>query len=243
VAPLLTGEEKVMKYLLVAIGCGIIIIVATACASAATIQLHHDPSIAAHGLIPQDGFNLTFDSETDLEWLDVSLTTNLSYNQVRSQFDSGGQYEGFRHAKWQEVTAFWEHAGIFPVPTVVPHGDPIVIDGGAASATLELIMALGTTSPGPWVHGYIDDFGILNPTASPLVGSAEIHPDALGQDLSLGIVGNFFGPDEPASNIGSWLIRDAQPVPEPDGSIVGHSLRSYTIAVILSRNRSRRRNR
>lgn len=54
-------------------------------------------SLAAHAEIIDLG-SITRDTNTGLEWLDVTETVNLSYNQVTAQMGSGGTYEGWRYA-------------------------------------------------------------------------------------------------------------------------------------------------
>ena len=67
--------------------------------------LFANPASAA--LIEQDLFAagdglITFDDQTGLEWLDLTETTNLSYNDVET--DGGGWLSlGFRHATGAEV--------------------------------------------------------------------------------------------------------------------------------------------
>ena len=59
---------------------------------------------------PGDGL-LTYDPATGLEWLDLSYTTNRSYNDIVSQLEPGGEFEGFRYASIAEITALWDHLG------------------------------------------------------------------------------------------------------------------------------------
>jgi hypothetical protein len=39
---------------------------------------------------------ITFDTDTKLEWLDVTQTLNLSFNDVQSELGVGGQFDGWR---------------------------------------------------------------------------------------------------------------------------------------------------
>ena len=50
---------------------------------------------------PQDGKNVTTDTATGLQWLDWSLTTNRSYNDVFAQ-TQGGNLDGWRYATEDE---------------------------------------------------------------------------------------------------------------------------------------------
>ena len=46
---------------------------------------------------------ITIDSDTGLEWLNWTVTTNLSYNDMLTELGAGGSYEGWRHATREEV--------------------------------------------------------------------------------------------------------------------------------------------
>ncbi len=45
-----------------------------------------------------DHGHYTTDTNNGLDWLDVTISVNQSYNYVSSQFGSGGEYEGWRYA-------------------------------------------------------------------------------------------------------------------------------------------------
>ena len=52
------------------------------------------------------------DTTTGLQWLDLSITANQSYNEVMTQLQQGGSYEGFRYATRDEVLHLWSEANI-----------------------------------------------------------------------------------------------------------------------------------
>lgn len=58
-----------------------------------------------------DNGNITTDTETGLDWLDITESTNLSYNYVSSQFGVGGQFEGWRYANTNDMRDYLNHAG------------------------------------------------------------------------------------------------------------------------------------
>jgi len=58
-----------------------------------------------------DGGSVTRDDESGLEWLDLTLSTNRSYNDVSGEFGIGGDYEGWRYASTTEIGLFFTHAG------------------------------------------------------------------------------------------------------------------------------------
>ena len=47
--------------------------------------------------------NITLDTTTALEWLDLTETAGLSYNYVNNQLLTGGKYEGWRYATLSET--------------------------------------------------------------------------------------------------------------------------------------------
>lgn len=62
---------------------------------------------------PQFGADtLTRDTATGLEWLDLTVTLNRSFNNVSARLAPGRLYDGFRYATLEEVEALWAGAGI-----------------------------------------------------------------------------------------------------------------------------------
>lgn len=59
----------------------------------------------------QDGFNITLDTSTNLEWLDWSLTLSRNYNDVFAQ-TQGGNLDGWRYATESEFASLAASAGI-----------------------------------------------------------------------------------------------------------------------------------
>jgi len=55
---------------------------------------------------------ITFDTATGLRWLDVTLSTPYSHEEILLELQPGGRFEGFRLATQAEVMAFWQNAGI-----------------------------------------------------------------------------------------------------------------------------------
>ncbi|MCP5066018.1 MAG: PEP-CTERM sorting domain-containing protein [bacterium] len=55
---------------------------------------------------------MTLDTDTNLEWLDWTASTSLSYDSIVGMFGSGGLYEGWRHADVDEVSGLYAAAGL-----------------------------------------------------------------------------------------------------------------------------------
>ncbi|MFC1773854.1 VPLPA-CTERM sorting domain-containing protein [Pseudomonadota bacterium] len=56
--------------------------------------------------------NLLFDTVTNMRWLDLSVTADISHDTVVTNLGTGGLFEGWRLATQEEVLELWGHAGI-----------------------------------------------------------------------------------------------------------------------------------
>ncbi len=59
------------------------------------------PSIVTAEII--DHGNFLTDTETQLDWLNITHSVNRSYEDISSQFDTGGEFEGWRYASIEEI--------------------------------------------------------------------------------------------------------------------------------------------
>ncbi len=74
-------------------------------------------------LVPGSGDQLiTLDTDTDLEWLNLTATANRSYLDILGGAGGYTTTYGFRYATGAEISALWQHAGItkFGLTQVVP---------------------------------------------------------------------------------------------------------------------------
>ncbi|MCP4463030.1 MAG: VPLPA-CTERM sorting domain-containing protein, partial [Planctomycetaceae bacterium] len=53
----------------------------------------------------------TIDTVSGLEWLDLQWSADMSFNDVKDEFGSGGLFEGWRYATLGEVATFWSNSG------------------------------------------------------------------------------------------------------------------------------------
>lgn len=72
---------------------------------------------AASAIIDQDwqtpgDANILFDTSTNMQWLDLSVTADMSHDAVVANLSYGGIFEGWRLATQNEVLDLWTHAGI-----------------------------------------------------------------------------------------------------------------------------------
>ena len=164
--------------------------------------LPHFPSPAHAVLI--DLAQVTRDTDTGLDWLDISATLFLSPSTVVSQMEPGGPLEGFRYATSTEVYTLWMDAGIPNIPGLT---------GGNYGPIVDLILMITpTNASGGERHsaGYAlnPDIpgGYLIPTLAHYASSFFGFP-AGEAILSTGRDNPYFG---------SWLVHDTTaPVPEP----------------------------
>ncbi len=101
-------------------------------------------SINANAALINNG-TYTTDSATGLDWLDLSLTNSMSYDQVSSQFGVGGLFEGYRYATVAELDAFGSGASLATID-----------DLWASSAGAILFFTADFTGSGNVVVGYYD---------------------------------------------------------------------------------------
>ncbi|MFK7914879.1 MAG: PEP-CTERM sorting domain-containing protein [Pseudomonadales bacterium] len=168
---------------------------ASAGASAALIST--DLNNAADGL-------LTLDTDTGLEWLDLTETFNMSIGQVQPLLNSGASLSSFRLAEVSEVHTLMSNAGL-PVSTTTGTISSAAADLGAANA---LTALLGETVGAHYgsryngVRGHLLDNGV-----DRVVGAYTISGTRLFNDFFAG------RPTWPGAGV--WLVRSANEVSEP----------------------------
>lgn len=161
--------------------------------------------------------SVTLDTATGLEWLDLTLSINRSYNDVSANFGVGGDFEGWRYATAADLVTLFTNAG-FP---------PFYYSSPATPAMLALIQMFGATYADTfgaqsgldtYTDGFFDDGNPFDPVSHALLdhdlrdyggGPINVERAALS------------GPNgDPALGTpweGSWLVRagEATAVPEP----------------------------
>jgi len=164
-----------------------------------------------------DGF-ITRDSETGLDWLDVTLTVGLTFDQVRT----GIWYQqGFRYATKEDLQILFLHA------ETPDDGFDISVTNPAE--TLHLAQLLSPTflsGNRVTVMGFMgtDFFGNqvslqnhpIDVTFSALLGKVDYISNIGSGDIGEAhFTGGHPFSDQASSTYGSFLIRSANPVPEP----------------------------
>ena len=161
--------------------------------------------------------SVTFDSATNLEWLDVTHSRNRSLNDLTgvdgsNEFLVGGDFEGWRYATEQDVITLFDNAGVRD-QTAGTVGFEI-LSGSFADAVAPFIALTGDVHVGvAQKHNaatYLDDnpadgfigraYGLTFDAPSTLSPRSDIFP-------------NFWDVSVAEEFSGNWLIRRA--VPEP----------------------------
>jgi hypothetical protein len=171
---------------------------------------------------------LTRDTATNLEWLDLTVSQNLSTATVGAELAPGGSFQGFRYATNAElcalVTPYFGKATCGEVFGFNP------LDFGKAEAFVDLFGATfpsgdslrGLLAPDP-LNGQI--FGASFFTR-PLFSEADADLQAV----------TF--PRAAFPNEGSWLVREANvTVPEPSSLLLG--LAALSLVGLQRRRRGR----
>ena len=159
---------------------------------------------------------LTVDTSTGLAWLDLPLTSGLSYQEVLAATQPGGAFAGFRYASAQEVFAFFDAANL-------PKQGWYSESSSAAQPILSFISLVGATSS---QDGRQETLGR---TGTP--GDLEAHigvgldfayqngvPGYLRDGASGWPSGGSLGDSYNSGSWGSWLI---EPIPEPTSLELG----------------------
>lgn len=68
-------------------------------------------SFGANASLVEQG-DITVDSATGLQWLDLSESVGRSYQDITTQFGTGGDFEGYRYATRDETMQLFTNAGI-----------------------------------------------------------------------------------------------------------------------------------
>jgi hypothetical protein len=177
-----------------------------------------------------DNGNYTTDTKSGLDWLDVTLSVNQSYNYVSSQFGVGGEYEGWRYATGIEfntmVSNFTDESHT-PSDFSLRIHEEGKIDAlvGFLGSTLDayFLPAFGETYDAS--YGYPEGEGMdytygllldLDPTGNHYLAIILDDDRTFDHPDTSDIYGSNNLPDYAIYNIGSYLVRDTIPtVPVP----------------------------
>lgn len=155
---------------------------------------------------------ITWDTDTGLEWLDLTVTTNLDYATASGLL--GTTYAGFRYASISEVRDLFDSAGIVGDAGV---GDP-------SDFAVDELLAIWGTNFCSGLNGSCQSAFITGDSGSPgthksgLIGM--FRSNDFGQYHWAAIDGSSPNgsniTDDSAGGLSSALVRTHQSVPEPD---------------------------
>lgn len=174
---------------------------------------------------------VTRDSNTGLEWLDLGLTTDYSYDSISAQWGLGGAFEGWRMATKTEVNTMVANAGLPGLTGSAAQAgfnDLVALFNGQVDdlAGLGCVLVLqGLTEPGtagpPASHGVagigIDRFPQNRDFCGTVQPGSEFittGPVASGLPIEDWKTISFHNGDSPITVSGIFLVRSSA-VPEP----------------------------
>jgi hypothetical protein len=180
-------------------------------------------SSSSAGLISRDldAFGdglLTYDGDTGLEWLDLTETTNHSWNAVVVSDALGYIARGFFAPSVAQVTALFINAGAIDTDLNFLAGNYL--------PSLDLIDLVGCTGN---CSGQVSPFsdGLVEANATQVYLGAT---QALIADGTAYFTDNeiLFGKTESDPVVGVWLVREASQVPEPNAiALIGVGLATF----------------
>ena len=178
---------------------------------------------------------LTKDTRTGFEWLNLAQTQGLSYDDVSSRLGTGEQFEGFRYGTRDEVADLYRAAGI------------VDLSGAYVSANANGVAELFSLMGGPLVSLGVDRTLSFGVTGTPS-GAETYYRGVLACRIELAYpTVNYTGSaylnssvseGSSASYMGHYVLREANPVPEPStfAALAGLS----TFGLIFVRRRRKR---
>ena len=152
-----------------------------------------------------DNGTYTTDTTTGLDWLDVTASIGLSFDQVSAQSGAGQQFEGWCYATVAELSTFLLDAGI----STVPHNN---IPATQLSLHQDIITLLGPTFTDA---DLVYTAGLTSLLEAGLIYACSSSACASQGSQSIANPTQFFlTSDASRDDTGSFLVRISA-VPEP----------------------------
>ena len=182
--------------------------------------------------------SITIDTATNLAWLDLSITTGISFNDISNELGVGGIYSGYRFASPEEVFSLFLEALIPDINSAGNFGHYGTLAN--AEPALSLIELLGASY----------QVKISGVTLSEVAGFSSQHVLINGFDLiqmpyaivregvitlegsqSFGEVftdGTFIFPSNSYEGVGSWLVKPVDIVEPTSIALFGLGLVGFS---------------
>lgn len=186
------------------------LVAARASTSLAAIEQVNDPALPASA----DGFNITRDTDTQLEWLDVDVTSGRSFDDLTGvdgsdEFAPGGDFAGFRYATQLELTGAVngpQEPSLYRSLGVSPFGFSSIGGYSQARALITIAGCFGSCTS----HGYTSGNLLANDRITPAIASMEAFRSQgqnWGRSNPNGLPVYFPPNDAFATEHGNWLVR------------------------------------
>ena len=184
---------------------------------------------------------VTIDTATGLSWLDVTLTTQFSHDEMQDQLATNDEFSGFRLATMSEVIEFWEDAGIAFGGGFVPENYvPIrnLMDFVGITKLNVDTLGDGKTFDLTAGHTIEEIVGIPGYEGWVYVLSISALDEEQTGKASSGSVPSYNDND----GHGSWLVADFSLVPEPSSlTLFGLGVGIAGVGMLCRRRRDCRR--
>lgn len=198
----------------------ILLLLSNFAAYAALVEIDWYPDPG--NIYPPGNHYLTYDTDTGLEWLDVSLSTGMTRAETEAELLAGGLFGGFSFATDSQLQTLFNSAGISTTSNY--YSDYGTIDDHLESlAAGDLSQLVGLGSPDFYFYtGLSGRFALLaDDSAGGIYLSEERNPNCWSQYDGITVFcGKSWGevalPSDWAD--GSWLVRST--VSEPSTIIL-----------------------
>ena len=165
-----------------------------------------DAALIERDLFTPGDHYLTWDTTTGLEWLDLTLTIGISYNDIAAGYGGYTTTHGFTFAAQADTTTLFANAGLSPVSGTSSDAAKVA----AGTALIALVGCTANCATTPASRGFAD----LN-NFSATVATAPALSINLGVSVAWDADGaGILGKTQAIAGDGSWLVRTAVvPVP------------------------------
>lgn len=183
-----------------------------------------------------------FDSETNLQWLNLNYTRNLSFNEVTAAQAEGGQFYGWRYATTAEWVDFYSKLGFDSTASLYISTPSLLQRTAMDNAVLALGNLSVTGDPNDHFQG-----GLVGDSLS--AGSHRYfywsYDACLGTNCGtnpMSSYGQFFPPNstfqilDSQKSYGASFLVQASPIPEPSSVLLFLAGLGYLVSMRIRRN-------
>jgi hypothetical protein len=167
----------------------------------------------------QDLGAVTRDPATGLDWLDLTQSLGLSYDDVENGVGNDLAAQGWRHATASEVCALFATYALAPEPCGVDNRTASQPSTGAVESLIDLLgdtgSVIGVSSTPPYDPVVTGSVGLLDDgDGTQAVGEGSLGHNLLNGDEETSVFVNWITAITVNPTTGHFLVR---PAPEPAG--------------------------